>query len=176
MIKMRLLNGSGKLIFAPRRSGKAALAWQLQREGCTLAHTVAMSRQRSTHFLSRQHATMQAKAMAAFLCSKSVTEDAGQVLRRNTDAIIDHDNFNSIAPVANTERELSVYALGTLARVLGVANQVDENLQHLVLFDRDRWHVLNFFANFNIVPIQTTYVHVQGIFDQIGDVDGLSNA
>ena len=63
-----------------------------------------------------------------------------------------------------------------VAGILGVAHEIHENLQHLVLVDRDRRHLAEFALQRDPVAHEGAGVQAQAVLHQLGDGDGFGDA
>ena len=63
-----------------------------------------------------------------------------------------------------------------VARVFGIAHQVHENLQHLVLVDGDRRDVAEFALQRDPMAGESAGVQPQAVLHEIDDLDGLGDA
>src|SRR5215213_7122635 len=91
---------------------------------------------------------MKAEAVSAFPRCEAVREDPCQVFRLNADAIVgDIDFEESAGGDACAEPDLFVRAISLVASVLGVTDQVNEDLQNLVFIGPDLGVGLKVFDN-----------------------------
>src|SRR5450432_3297355 len=96
------------------------LNWEFQCESCSLSRPVAESGQRSAHFFCRQRAAVKAEAMTFFSSSESVTENPGQIFRRNADAVINNRYFNAIISIGIPAENLTrIFSHGFTTRKEG---------------------------------------------------------
>ena len=121
-----------------------------------LSGAVALGAQCPAELLRRERAAVQAEAMAGLAGREAVAEQPAHVLRRDADAVVD-DAICAPLPGSrlDAERQQLVLAPGLVAGVLGVADQVDEDLQHLVLVDGDRRNVAELAAQRHAVARRT---------------------
>ena len=130
-----------------------------------------MNGQRTAHFVCRQRAAVQAKAVAIFARRKAVVEDVGQILRWNPDPVIHHGYPDPAITVGHAHRQPLVRALRILAGVFGVAQQVDHDLQEFVLLEVHGRHRFKFADHLHIMAAESTLIQAQAVFHQIGHVD-----
>ena len=81
--------------------------------------------------MGSQRPAVQAKAMAIFASREAESEDASQVFAGNPHAVIHHRNLDSPTPVGHPYGQTLVSSARLIKGALGVANQVDQNLQDL---------------------------------------------
>ncbi len=92
-----------------------------------------MNGQIPAEFHGCQRTAVQTKAVAVLAGAESVRENARQIVRDNSDAIINHADLDAFGRRAFYLHEhLFVRAAAFIAGVLGVGEQVDEDLQNLV--------------------------------------------
>ena len=109
------------------------LEWQFQGERGALARSIAVGRQSPLHFFRRERRAVKSKAMAVLSRGEAVGKNARQVLGRNADTVIrDLDGDPVIAAPADPDGDFLVGPGGFVAGVLGVVQDVDEDLEHLV--------------------------------------------
>ena len=85
---------------------------------------------------------MQPKSVPIPLGGKAVREDAGQVIRIDADAAVFQAQFDLVQFVhANGNGNALVPPGRGVNGVLGVADQVHQDLQHLVLVHRNHQHL-----------------------------------
>src|SRR5581483_11267381 len=106
---------------------------------------------------------MQAETMPVLAGSESMIENASKVLARNSHSIIHHRNADKVAPIAYPNGELLILTLHVLAGILGVAYQVHQYLQDLVLIGADLRNCFILADDFDLPSLQAVPVHAQGI-------------
>src|SRR5215471_14291626 len=122
-----------------RRSASLAMATlgmnerQRQREGRALTRARAARVQRATEFPGSECTAVEPEAMAFGTGGEPMIEDTLEILRRDADAGVDDRDDDGGGRRADAHRHalFTTWHLG--ARVLGVADHVDEDLQHPVL-------------------------------------------
>src|SRR5580693_6725681 len=95
---------------------------------------------------------MQAESMAARASSKPVVENARQIFRWNPNSVIGDGNPDPAIAVGHAHRHPFVDALRLLAGVLGVAHEVDKDLEDFVLFNVHGWHIIELANDLHSVP------------------------
>src|SRR5947207_1724754 len=91
--------------------------------------------------LSRPSWPCSAESVTVLLCGKAVREDAREVLDRDAHAVVDH--LEPQAPLAirldegGCERHHARPRRPGFDGVLGVTDQVDQDLDHLVFIERE---------------------------------------
>ena len=111
--------------------------------GCTGSSSVNVAplpspslcaRQRSAQLRRRQRAAVQAEAVAVFAGRKAMIENARQVFRRNPNAIVNDGNADPLITPGDLEPDLLVLPPRFVTGILGIADHIDQNLEHLVFF------------------------------------------
>ena len=74
---------------------------QEKREGGAFADAIAVGGERAAELFDGEGAAVQAEAVAVAAGGEAVAENAGEVFRRNADAIVDDLNFDVVAAVAS---------------------------------------------------------------------------
>src|SRR5881396_3848148 len=98
-----------------------------------MAAALAVGRESATHFFSGVGPAMQPKAVAILLGRKTVVEDSGEVLRLNPDTIVDDADLDPVGGGHSYTDDQPPGAVGLVVHgILGVAEEINENLQHLV--------------------------------------------
>src|SRR5664279_4312626 len=87
------------------------------------ARAVALGQQLAAQFARGQGAAVQAKAVAVLTGGESVVEDAGEVLRWNTHAIVNDGDADVLAAISGAHGQALVVARRFFASVFGVADQ-----------------------------------------------------
>ena len=75
---------------------------------------------------------METEAVAVFARREPVIEYPRQIFRGNTHAVVNHCDPDTVVTVGDADGQALVLPSGLIAGVLRVANQVHQNLQHLV--------------------------------------------
>src|SRR5450631_423759 len=104
------------------------------------ARAVAFSMQGSSQLLSRECAAVQAKTMPRLSSRKAMGEQAVHIFRRDANPVVDDRDAYPLRRRGNTQDDDLLGLARLVAGILGVAHQIDENLQHLVLIDRNGWY------------------------------------
>ena len=107
---------------------------------------------------------MQAEAVTVRPGGEPVGEDARKILRGNAHAVVPDDEADGVAGARlQAKREHLVAGATLVQRILGVADQVDEDLQHLAPFrqhGRDRFELAH---DAHLMARQGGDVQAQGI-------------
>src|SRR6516165_10390700 len=120
---------------------------------------------------------MEAKTVPAFTRGETVRENPSQVFRWNADAIVGDDNVDkTFVRGGDGDDEFLVGALNVVQSVLGVANQIDENLQYLMAVDADRWHGREPPFDLDAVALERADIHGNGVLHQPISLEILKNA
>ena len=149
---------------AVRRGGR--FKRQLQREARSEILTRALGHERAAEFFRRQRTIVQTEAVAGLSCGETVREDTREVLWRNTDAIVDDGDGQPISCLSQSQGDLFVGPLRVIAGMNGVADQVDENLEHFVSVDRDRGTSFELAHNRRAVTFHRGRIDPQRVFHQ----------
>ena len=128
----RVAAGSGS-----RRRGAAR---KLQRHGRPLSQSFARQAQRAPQFLRRQGPAVEAKAVPILPGRESIIEHSCQILRGDADSIVADGNPRSRRAVRHPHGQTLVGVARFDARMVGVGDQVYQDLQHLVLVEQQRRH------------------------------------
>src|SRR5580658_2225286 len=147
---------------------------QREREGCPCARTCALGAQRSTQFLGRQRTAVQPEAMTVFARGEAMTEDTVEILRRDTDAGVADGDDDLVCVEPYADRHALLGAAGFVTRILGVADDVYQDLQDLVLVDGYRRHLLEVAHQRDAMATEGAGVHPQAILDQSTNIDDVS--
>src|ERR1700733_7886623 len=142
MIRMRLLPTGPVLDMAGLRPGKG----KFENEHGTAAGPAARHAHRAAELLRGESPAVQAEAVSVHAGREAVREQAGHVFRRYADAVVDDAYAYAGRRRFDAQRDELVGSAGFVARVLGVAHEIDQNLQNLVFVDGDRWHFAEFTA------------------------------
>ncbi len=119
---------------------------------------------------------MQSETVAVFARGEAVIEDALEVLRRDADAGIDDGDQHRAIGRPHADGHALLGAPGLVAGVFGVADHVHQDLQHLVLVDRDQRHLLEVAHQRDAMTAEGPLVHPQAVLDQRADVDHVGHA
>ncbi len=146
-------------------------------EGGALAGPVAVDGERAAEFFGGQGAAVQAETMAVPASREAMGKDAGQMLGTNADAIVDDlDGDRFLLRRKDADGQTFVMPFGSAEGVLGVANEVDEDLEDPVLVQRDRWHRSDLGFETNLVTIERGGIDLNGVLDELTNLDRLLNA
>src|ERR1700685_1639496 len=138
MTSRRCLNISGSFMRGLRGRQR-----QGQREGRTHARPGAFRLQGSTEFPGCQCAAVQPETMSVPASRETMIEYPRHVLLQNPDAGIDDGDLHCLLRASHAHRyPLFAGSPSLIAGMPGVADQIDQNLQHLVLVNRHLWHIL----------------------------------
>src|SRR5258708_4948717 len=172
MIRMRRLaraveSGTGRL----RR-----VARQLEDECRAASRPVARTEQRAAEFVEGERPAVQAEAVPIHARREAVCEQAGHIFRGNAHAIVDDANAHTGRRALYAQGQKLVGPARFIAGILGVAHEIHQNLQYLVLIDGDRRHLVEFAAQRHAVAHEGAGVQAQAVLHQIGYRDGLGHA
>src|ERR1019366_5052651 len=146
---------------------------QLQNKSGAVARAFTLGPQRTAHLAGRQRAGVQAEAVAVGFGGKPVSEDPGQVFRRQSHAaVLDRQADAALAQPADAEANhfLPLVTVALLHRLLGIAQQVQQNLEYLVLVRRDRRHRLGIAFYPNLVADQSRLDDSQSIVHHVAQL------
>src|ERR1700722_3055340 len=129
MIRMRLLASGPELDMAGLRAG----TWKLENEHGAAARPVAGHAQRAAEFLRGEGAAVQAEAVPVDAGREAVREQARHVFRRDAHTIVDDADAHPGRRRLDAQRDELVGFAGFVARILGIAYEIHQNLQDLVL-------------------------------------------
>src|SRR5689334_9886966 len=118
--------------------GLQRLTRHLQDERGTLFRTCTFATERATELPRSNGAAVQANAVSGGTSGKPVAEEAAHVLGSDTDAVVDDRDAVKRLIAFDAQRQQFFLFTRLGAGVLGVADQVHENLQHLMLIDGNR--------------------------------------
>src|ERR1700676_5251575 len=135
MMRMRRLGG-----FESSMGAVQSRAGQFEDECGATSRSVALGMQGSSQLLSRECAAVQAKAMPRLSSRKAMGEQAVHVLRGDAHPIVDDRDAYTLRRRLNAKGDELVRLARLVAGILGVAHQIDEYLQHLVLIDCNGRH------------------------------------
>src|SRR6266403_586324 len=151
-------------------------ARQLEHECRAASRPVARHEQRAAELLGRERPAVQAEAVPVHASREAVREYPGHVFRGNSHAIVDDANAHTGRRAFYAQGEKLVGPARFIARILGVAHEIHQNLQHLVLIDGDRRHLVEFAAQRHAVTYEGAGVQAQAVLHQIGHRDGFGHA
>jgi hypothetical protein len=104
-------------------------------------------------------------------------EDLAQVLSWDADAIVTHAELDHVTlDQAPTQGQDPIAILVGGHGLSGVADQIDQDLEHLVLLDCDRRHSLVFVHDADARLIETRRVDAHGVSHDLVDIDLLHDA
>src|SRR5215831_2023391 len=148
----------------------------IESEGGAMPLTRAVSPEHTPHDFGGQGATVQAKAMPFFSRGEALAEDACDMLGFDTHAGIVHlQTYPALSAFdrTNAEGESMLSSRPGLHGVDGIANQVDQNLQHLVPIHQHLGQFGVLPNHLNLLPFQRRQVDSQGLLHEIGQRHGL---
>src|SRR6266436_902487 len=149
---------------------------QIQSKKRTSPAAAAFDAQFATELAGSERPAVQSESVSFLLGGKSVTEYTSQILGSDSDAVVaDADSYTQPAR-GDPHRHDLLRANGLFAGMLGIADQVDKYLQHPVLVDDDRWHVLEFPTKDDSVTRQCTFIEAQAVFHKTGDAHDVRDA
>src|ERR1700734_914328 len=119
-------------------SGLCRAAGQFESECGAAARSAARHPQRAAELLSRECPAVQAETMPVHASGKTVSEQAGHIFRGNAHAVVDDGDVHTGRRLFDAQRDEFVRSARFIARVLGVAYEIHQYLQDLVLIDGDR--------------------------------------
>src|SRR5882757_3098065 len=157
-------------------SGLRRCQRQIERKDRALPTPSALDPQFATELAGSQRPAVQAESMPFPLRGEPVIEYTSQVLGSDPDAVVCHTDLHTEPARGHTHGHDLLRAIGLLAGVLGVANQVDQYLQHPVLVDDDGWRVLEFSAKDDSVTGQCALIQTQTVFHEARDIDDVRDA
>src|ERR1700680_3504845 len=102
-----------------------------------------------------------------------MVENAGQIFRSDSDAVVDDGNGRPPDQIGHAQRDLPVRARGFVTGVLGVAYEVHEDLQDFVLVEVDHGVPLEVTQDFDAVTRERTRIQAQAVLHEIDDVEDL---
>ena len=127
----------------------------------------ALGEDAPAHLLGGQRGAVQAETVPILARGKAVRKDAGEILRRDPHAgVDDRDDDRAFALAANAQGEALFVRLGFLHGVLGIAQEIHEDLQRLVLVDGDRGRGVEFAHHGDVVARKTVHVELERILDE----------
>src|SRR6185437_4825047 len=172
IISRRWISRSASVAMTSLRARKR----QRQRESCPLPETGAGRMQRAADLSGGERAAVQAKAMAVDTRGETVAEDALEILWRDADAGVDdrHHDGGSIGTDAHRDALIAAVHLG--ASVLGIADHINQYLQHLVLIHLYERHLCEVAHDRHAVAAESAFVHAQAVLDQQAHVERVGNA
>ena len=129
-------------------------AGQVEREGGALAGARAGDGEGAAHLLGGEGAAMQAEAVAIFLGGEAVGENAGEVFRRDANAVVAHRDAKTVGSVSDADGECFFARLNLGAGLLGIADEVDEDGDDFVAFEGDDAGRVKILDDLDVVPAQ----------------------
>src|SRR5437773_6588562 len=149
---------------------------KVEKKSCPAARTGTLRAQHTANFLGRECSAVQPEAVTGLLGGKAVSEDTIHVLGGDPAAVVgDHDPHARGASL-DAYRDAPLLLAHALAGVLGIAQQVDQYLQHLVLVDGDLPHLGKLAHHLDGMTLEGAGVDAHALLDQAPDVDDLSHA
>src|ERR1700733_3031763 len=113
---------------------------QLECERSAAADALTEHCERAADFLRGEDTSMQAESVSLLLGGKAMGENALHVLRGNPYAVVDDLDLHATFESCDAYGDVLVGAPGGIASIFGVAFEIYENLQHLVLINRNLGH------------------------------------
>src|ERR1051326_8729532 len=149
-----------------------ALPWRTRRqrqcEGSSPPRSVAMNAKRPAKFFSCNGAAMQTEAMPGAACRETMRKNAGQMLRPNSDPVIHHLNGSAFGiGRKDADDEALVMTLGSAQGVLGVADEINKNLQHFMFVQHQRRNRSHLRFEPYFMPIQSRLIDLNGILHEL---------
>src|SRR5579863_4927745 len=150
---------------------------QFQREGGTAAEAVAVRGQRSAQLLGGQGTAVQAKSVSGLARREPMSEEAAHRVGADAHTIVDYGNSHSVVTGCDADRYSLVWIPRVIASILCIADEIDEDLQHLVLVDTDLRHrAFDLADDRYAVARECGGIHPQTVFDEGVHGDDLGNA
>src|SRR6516225_11665290 len=172
IIRRRWIRRSASLAMATRLMNE----WQRQCESGAVTDAGAARVQRAAKFPGSERTAVQPKAMAVGTGGEPMIEDALEILRRDADAGVDDRNDDGGRRRADAYRHALFTTWHLRARVLGVADHVDEDLQYLVLVHLNERHLGEIAHHGHAVAAEGAFVHAQAVFRQHAYVQRIGDA
>src|SRR5687768_8217744 len=135
-----------------------------------------MGAQAAAQFGGGERSAVQAEAVTVLAGREAVGKDARQVAGGDAGAVVAYRYPDAAADLSYAQRHAFFRALQIAAGLPGVAHEVDEDLQHLVLLHADRRHFLEFADDPPLVLDHVAFIHAQAVLDQIPHVDDFGGA
>ncbi len=117
-----------------------------------------MCAQLATQFLGGQGTAVQAESVAGFLRGEPVIEDSDHVLGGDSHSSIGHRNLHASSTSSDAHRHIFYNIASRPARVLRIADEIDENLKHLVFVHGDLRNSLELLDDRNGMPLEAAVV------------------
>src|ERR1700733_1702102 len=139
---------------------------QRQRKNSALSGTGALCAQCASHLFGRDRAAVQSEAVAINASGEAVTEYALQVFLGDADAGVDDGDEHRFIRRPDPDRDLFSIALRFVAGVLGVADDVNQDLQDFVPADLYWRPGAVVAAHPHAVATESPFVHPQAVLDE----------
>src|SRR5579862_4573825 len=164
-------------LIAGGATGQFIFKRQFEDEGGTFAWAVAVDGERAAHFPGGQRTTVQTETVAVFASREAVRKDAGEIFRGNAHAVVDDFDSNPIRSGSiDAKADDAICRIIRVARIFGVAKQVDEYLDHLVAVDGDFRDLDEFADDFDEVALVGDLVQAQRVLKNLHWIDNLGDA
>src|SRR5579883_3165527 len=128
---------NASVLVKPPPPGSSRGQGQFQNERGAESRAFAVRHKRAANLPCGEGAAVQAEAVAVFSRGETKAENAREIFRGDSDAVIGNGNAQSLVAGGEADDELFVRARRHGAGVSRVADEIDEDLQHFVLVDAD---------------------------------------
>ena len=152
---------------------------QLQEKARPRAVTGALHRQFAAKFNFAASAPLcEAKPVPVLARAETMRKNARQILRHNADAIVNHPNLHAVRrrPLDPVSSLALSGPAAFVARMFGVGDQIDENLQNLVTIHHDVRHVFKLADQSDIMSLKSRDVDFKRVFHERGHGHQLGHA
>src|SRR5690606_4941298 len=161
------------MVSSLRRGGR-----EVQGEGGALEVSGAGDVEPAAEFFGGEDAGVQAEAVAFAAGGEAVQENFFQVFGGDADAVVDHGEGDPAGGVAGADGDAEGFdgRGGVIHGVFGVADEVYEDLQHADFFHGDAGGGGEVADDLHVVPGEGGGVEAEGVFDEVGGVEGFEQA
>ena len=138
---------------------------EFEGEGCAGIWTIAVGGQLTPDFARGQRSAVQAKAVAVFYpCREAMIENLVEIGGRNADTVVVNGDFHLVAVNGDSNRNALIILGRINAGVLGIAEDVQQNLEDFVLVHDDFRESRRIFAmNLNLLFSQFCGINLQHV-------------
>ena len=112
---------------------------------------------------------METETMAVGFGGEAVNEYAGQIFRRNTNAIVHDRDPDPAVIICDPQGKYFSSRPSKCTSLFSVANEIDQDLHHFLLLQRDRGHLGIFSRDGQLIAGLRTGVDTQSILKEIAD-------
>src|ERR1700722_142487 len=172
MTRMRCLTISSPLAMPLLRR----IQGQYECKGRAAADSFAAYREGAADLPRGEGTAVQAESVAFLLRRKAVGEHPFHMRGGDTHAVVDDLDLYPVRGLCDADDDLLIRAARCIAGVFGIALKIYQDLQDLMLVNRNRGNGLEFTLQCDAMARECAAVHRQAVFHQCRHIDGFADA